>query len=519
MKLVLPPGLSRGQFDRALRSFARVVGDAHVFNTDQDRESYIDPYAPGDPLATAASAGVAPATTEEVQAIVRIANEFKVPLWPISRGKNYGYGGPAPSLAGSVILDLNRMKRIIEVNEDYGYVLLEPGVGFNDLYDHLQKAGSKLWMSAPAQTWGSVVGNALDRGVGYTPYGEHASKVCGMEVVLPNGELVRTGMGALPNSNSWQLFKYGFGPSWDGMFMQSPLGVVTKMGLWLMPAPEATTSLSMSMPNEADLALAVDVIRPFKLDGTIQANPSIGNVIRNLASRNQRSDFYQGKGAMPESVLEEARKRVGVGYWNFSIRLFGQPEINAINARRIKEAFARVTPTPFREETWTKGQPMQGSGSPTPSFNALSIVNWMGGRGGHLTFSPISEPSGAEAMKQYKATRALFEKFGFDYYGGFTAGERYLNHITMIVYDRDDAEMTGRARTLFTTLVDEAAKNGWGEYRSHVAFSDRVANAYSFNNNAMLRLNEQVKDALDPNGVIAPGRQGIWPKAYRRGRK
>lgn len=519
MKLILPPGVTAAGFDRAIKAFAGVVGDAHVFATDEDRDTYLDPYAPGDPAAYAASAGVAPKTVEEVQAIVRLAAQHRIPLWPISRGKNYGYGGPAPSLAGSVVLDLARMKRILEVNEDYGYVLLEPGVGFNDLYEHLRRTGAKLWMSAPAQTWGSVVGNALDRGVGYTPYGEHASKVCGLEVVLPTGEVVRTGMGAMPGANTWQLFKYGFGPSWDGMFMQSPFGVVTKMGLWLMPEPEGTLSLSMQMPGEADLGAAVDVIRPFKLDGTIQANPSIGNVIRALAGRSQRQDWWQGTGAMPEPALEAARKKAGVGYWNFSIRLFGQPEVNAIHARRIKDAFARVMPTEFRQETWARGQPLHGSGAAVPSFNALSVVNWLGGRGGHLTFSPVSPPSGKEAMAQYKVTRGLFEQFGFDYYGGFTAGERYLNHITMIIYDRDNGEMTGRARTLFKTLVAEAAKQGWGEYRSHVAFADDVARAYGFNGNAMLKLNERVKDALDPAGVIAPGRQGIWPKAYRGARR
>jgi hypothetical protein len=70
---------------------------------------------------------------------------------------------------------------------------------------------------------------------------------CGLEVVLPNGELIRTGMGSLPNPNAdptqrldeqqgpetWQLFPYGFGPQNDGIFSQSNLGVVTKMGLWV----------------------------------------------------------------------------------------------------------------------------------------------------------------------------------------------------------------------------------------------------------------------------------------------
>ena len=71
---------------------------------------------------------------------------------------------------------------------------------------------------------------------------------CGMEVVLPSGELMRTGMGAMPqpgakgSANSldeeapnkcWQLFPYGFGPYNDGLFSQSNLGIVTKMGIWV----------------------------------------------------------------------------------------------------------------------------------------------------------------------------------------------------------------------------------------------------------------------------------------------
>ena len=62
------------------------------------------------------------------------------------------------------------------------------GVGFFDLFDYLQQHKIKLWMSIPANGWGSVIGNALDRGLSYTPYGEHSSAMCGMEVVFPNGD-------------------------------------------------------------------------------------------------------------------------------------------------------------------------------------------------------------------------------------------------------------------------------------------------------------------------------------------
>ena len=506
------------QLEAALAAFARVVGSDHVYADALSRAAYRDAMAPRDPASYAPLAAVAPASTEEVQAIVRLAGEHGVPLWPISRGKNFGYGGAAPRIPGVVMLDLIRMNRILEVDVEHGYVLLEPGVGYDDLFHYLQDNDIPLWMSAPAHTWGSVLGNALERGVGYTPYGEHASTVCGLEVVTGDGSLLRTGMGALEGSRSWQLFPYGFGPSWDAAFMQSNFGVVTKMGLWLMPAPRSTLDLRMQLENVEDLAPAVDALRPLKLDGTVQANPSFGNVIRGLSTRGPRSEYFQGTGPMPPEVLEQARRKAGIGHWNFSIRLFGDPELNAINARKVKEAFAGKVPASFTERQWHQGEPMQGSGQPMPSFNALGVVDWLGGAGAHLTFSPISPFSGAEAWRQYTMVRGMFEEAGFDYYGGFTAGRRYLNHITMILFDRNDADMLERANRLFSELIRTAADNGWGEYRTHTLWYDEVADTYAFNNNALRRWNEAVKDAVDPHGVIAPGKMGIWPRQDREQR-
>ena len=59
----------------------------------------------------------------------------------------------------------------------------------------------------------SVIGNALEHGVGYTPYGVHADEICGMEIMLANGDVVRTGMGAVEGGEEWQVYRHGFGPS------------------------------------------------------------------------------------------------------------------------------------------------------------------------------------------------------------------------------------------------------------------------------------------------------------------
>ena len=139
----------------------RIVGDDWVFAEDKITP-YEDPYTiSNDETEHKPYAAVAPASTEEVQEIVRVANEFGVPLWPVSRGKNFAYGGAAPVMAGTVVLDLARMNRILEVNEEFGYALVEPGVSYFDLYDYIQEKGLKLWLDVPDPGWGSVVGNAL----------------------------------------------------------------------------------------------------------------------------------------------------------------------------------------------------------------------------------------------------------------------------------------------------------------------------------------------------------------------
>ncbi len=90
-----------------------------------------------------------------------------------------------------------------------------------------------------------------------------------------NGDVVRTGMGAMSGSREWQVFRPGFGPSYDAMFMQSNFGVVTKLGIWLMPEPEGYMVCRYAFRHDADLERIVETLRPLKLDDTIQSNAVI----------------------------------------------------------------------------------------------------------------------------------------------------------------------------------------------------------------------------------------------------
>lgn len=89
-----------------------------------------------------------PASREEVQDCVRIANRHGVALYPISSGKNWGYGSRVPASGDCALLDLSRLNRIVDFNEDLAYVTVEPGVTQRQLFDYLTTQKSRLWMDA-----------------------------------------------------------------------------------------------------------------------------------------------------------------------------------------------------------------------------------------------------------------------------------------------------------------------------------------------------------------------------------
>src|ERR1700687_3255490 len=164
---MLPPNLSDAKFSQALNRFASIVGGPHVLASADDLATYADPFAPSPEAQMqvfAASAAVLPASVEEIRAILRAARAYRIPLWTVSTGRNFAYGGAAPRLAGSVVLDLKRMNRVLEVDEALAYALVEPGVTYFDLYAHLRDKGYRLWIDPPASGWGSVVGNTVERG-------------------------------------------------------------------------------------------------------------------------------------------------------------------------------------------------------------------------------------------------------------------------------------------------------------------------------------------------------------------
>ncbi|POR49369.1 4-cresol dehydrogenase (hydroxylating) [Paraburkholderia eburnea] len=521
---VLPPGMSAARFSRVLAAFESIVGAPNVRRGGAALVPYFDPFAPlADARAFAPSAALLPADIDEIRAILRVANAARVPLWTVSTGRNFAYGGAAPRLAGSVVLDLQRLNRVLDVDERLAWALVEPGVSYFDLYGYLRERGLKLWVDPPAAGWGSVIGNTLERGFGYTAYGDHAAAQCGMEVVLANGDVVRTGMGGLDAGtdagSSWPLYKPGYGPSFDALFTQSNYGIVTKMGLWLMPAPAAFLIGEIQFAREDDLGVIVDTLRTLQLQGTIVQHAVIEGAIRRAASIGPRERWYAGDGPMPETAIAAMQRDLGIGRWNLHYALYGEPEVIEAQQRIVERAFAPVADARVMSKRYAGGEEPQGGADRNmagiPTMSAFRMLDWRGGEGAHVDFSPLCPADGRDALRQYSLVKTRAAEYGFDYYGGFTAAGRYLHHVFAAIFVRTDARQATRAGDLLRALMSDARAAGYGVYRSHLLYMDYAAAQYSFNDGALLRLAQTVKDALDPQGVLAPGKQGVWPAAWR----
>jgi len=152
--------------------------------------------------------------------------------------------------------------------------------------------------------------------------------------------------------------------------------------------------------------------------------------------------------------------------------------------------------------------------SGVPELTDLNWLQWTP-NGAHLFFSPISPTDGRDARKLYDIVKKRHDEFGFDMMPAFCVAPREMHFIDCLVYNRGDEDEKRRVVACLRAMIDDAAKEGYGEYRTHILVADQVAATYSWNNGALMKLNETLKDALDPNGILAPGRSGIWPKRFR----
>ncbi|MGB9689348.1 FAD-binding oxidoreductase [Thermogutta sp.] len=490
----------------ALQKWVELLGTENVDGPDTVLQRYYPGALPKKYLTRPAGA-VRPANRDQVVAVVKIARAYGIPLHAISRGQNWGYGGPLPPRDGMAIVDLSRMNRIIEVNTELAYAVIEPGVTQRQLFDYLRTHQIPLVPDATgAGPEASLVGNILQRGFGHTPYGNRVLHAANYEVVLPDGRVIETGFGKYENAKAKHVFPYGRGPWVDGLFTQSALGIVTRMTIWLLPAPKALIGFALKVPEEHQIAQIVERLRPLCLNGTVRSTVHIANDLRVISAKmSYPYSLTDGRTPLPDAVRKYLRRKFGVGAWNLMGGLYGSRGMTRQAAREIRQAFhglapvfsfgrrllsvgrrlAEVTerlriPMPLAEAVRSADSVyrlLQGE----PSDEHLKGVFWRHRlipsdfhprAAGALWCSPVLPMRGEDVLALLRIVRPIYERHQLEPLITFSAvTSRALVGVFSICYDPEDSIQVRQAEACYEELSSAICRAGYYPYRGMIPHS------------------------------------------------
>jgi 4-cresol dehydrogenase (hydroxylating) len=522
--------VKRASLAAAMAEWERLLGSEFI----TDKEAAIESAEHATyPTKERVSAILRPGCRDEVQACVQVANAHNVPLYPVSSGKNWGFGSRVPTLDECVIMDLARLDRIIELDEELAYVVVEPGVTQRALYSYLQEhTNGRLWIDATSSSFDcSVIGNLLERGHGVTMYCDHVACSANYEIVLANGECIHTGYGAFENAGARNLDAWGIGPSLTGLFSQSNFGIVTRATIWLMRAPEQAVLAFFTIDSEDSFSRLIDELRPLRLDRILKSGPFLGNVYQAL-QKVMTYPWDATGGAAPLSLATALKLAAPHRYdlWNGSIGLYGTAEEVALQRDRLTRALegkakwsafiesdltdieslfprsrhreVRAVAAGFTGGVGGTGLPaaywrMQG---PPPATEAMDLDR----DGCGFKFWTATSPfRGSDARAVTSLATETLLRHGFEpSIGIFPVRERTLQYHIACAYDRrnaqDDAAIIPCHEELRNALMD----SGYYPTRLGIGSMDvleRCDPAYE-------RIIQSLKDTFDPKNILAPAR-------------
>ncbi len=500
------------------------------------------------PFHALASVVVYPSTAAQVQSVVKAALKANVPIWPVSTGKNFGYGEKTAVYEAGITMVLERMNRIWQVDEQLGFAVIEPGVTYKQINDHLKQTGSRLWADTAGTTQhASVMGNALDKGRGLTPMADHFGCLCGMDVVLPDGNLLETGGGPTGNNAVRHTYKWGVGPYLDGLFAQSNLGIVVKSGIWLMPAPEKFdfAAFEYKAPPEK-LGAFIDDLRELVMARAIRAHPHLANDFAMMCILAQYPyDKLGGRRHLSDEAAAAWRQQHGVARWTFGCGLYGSSEEVRYQKRMIRKVlgqygmvqfigaavrddwygrlirtvapvvnrllgkspeftdvmvpaidlFRGIPTDEFVRQAYFKSHQKKPDKDVDPARDGCGLV-WIG---------PVVPFTSDHVMKALSLTKQIFDKHEFDFFAEvIVESARSVILLVGVFYDKQDAADAERALAWYHEAREAYVDHGYPPYR---ATSMSMATALDANLQAKAFV-ASLKQAVDPQNLIAPGRYG-----------
>ena len=531
------------RLSEALASWKAIVGDNHVLSSEDD----LKPYAANvSGLKRRILAVVRPASRDEVRDVVLAANRFHTPLFPLSTGRNMGLGSRLPVRDDQVILDLGRMNRILAVSAEHHYAVVEPGVTQGQLADHLAALGLPLMVNVTAAGRDtSLIGNTLERGIGY--FATRADTLSAMEIILGDGRLLRTGFGHIDGVATAHIYRHGIGPDLSGLFSQSNYGVVTSAGVPLIPKSECHIVAIVSVADEADLPRLIDALKTLRARDVVRTVVHVGNRNRtHLAVGADVAEQLAAQG-VPEQDLkrrvQEVLKAEGFGAWSAVWGIMGSPAQVRVAKRETAAALrgigrlvflsggmlrvAQALVSGLRFTAWARRKALILPGVFTyyglvrgePSDGPLKSLSWALGvlsappkqdpdqEGWGMLYSlPFMPLSGQVAQEMVALTDGLFAQYGFEAYTTLNiVDNKALEAVISLAFDAKSSAQCARAHAASHELHAALMGRGWMPYRVGIQEMGSVVNADS----EFWRVVRDLKQVLDPNGIISPGRYNL----------
>lgn len=476
-------------------------------------------------------------------AVMQIAHRHGVAVYPISTGRNWGYGSALPARDHCVILDLSSLQKITHFDAELGVVTVEPGVTQGMLADFLERGQHPFLVPVTgAGPTCSLMGNALERGYGVTPYTDHFGAVTDVEAVLADGSIYRTAMHEAGGEDLARLYKWGFGPYSAGLFAQSGFGIVTRMSIVLARRPEMVRVCLFSLKDDALLETAIERVRAIlgKLPGTV-GGINLMNQRRVLAmSAPYPSSQLDAQKLIPQDVIDAMGRQFQVFPWTGFGSLYGTRRMVRAAQQEIKRELAGVASRLIflspshatllaRIGAFLPGKLGERVGSTAamiskslelvngkPNETTLPLAYWRSGNTpdqglrnpardgcGLIWYAPLvpMRPQGARAYVNL-VTR-IARKHGIEPLLTFTSlSDKVFDSTVPLLFDRNDPAQVAAAQACYRELLHEGRAIGVFPYRIGIgAMEDVLAMQESSR-----EFHRRLREGLDPTHLIAPGR-------------
>jgi 4-cresol dehydrogenase (hydroxylating) flavoprotein subunit len=502
-------------YKQAIQAWQEKIGTAKVKTLKEERERYtqnITEYQAELPVAI-----LMPENKSDLTSIVAIANQFHVPIYVVSTGKNWGIGSKIPVVSGCALLILSKMKKIIEVNEKFRYAIIEPGVTQKELSDYLL-ANTNLMLPVTGSSGDtSVVGNVLERGGVF--FNHRYNLLTGLEVLLGSGESLRTGF--------WHYFDDcevrkptffyppGVGPDINGLFTQSNLGIVTAMVIRLIPRKFGT--IVYAKFKEDNLVALADTFVELKEDNLVHNwMMTLKNNDPRASSENKLNDThnwsmvfsFSGTGEIEELYKKEVEMRISKFCCELTF-LKGTVEHPSVNPYLVENSdsnpYFSILQKMYHGIPSSDSFEKMAQSLNIPFDNSDFDIDFYKKIPGFTTVRPVMPLEGNVIKQVNDLVGRVSEDFQVTpFYEFITLQEMAIQGLFRVSFDRDKEEEKLNAHQWSEKINEELEKIGIYPYRLSITEMNHFITSQQ--HDSYWKTIAAIKKQLDPNNIISPGK-------------